>query len=98
VENRASRGALAALLLAVAAVLSCQSQSDAPVAENKPLIYVDADGGNPGQLRDSISNPFPHMLFSDGQVSINDRCPVRKAPLNLKLPGLYVNGRPIGFC
>lgn len=41
---------------------------------------------------------LPRIRFADGQVSLNDRCPVRKGPLNLRMPPVYVNGRPVGFC
>lgn len=41
---------------------------------------------------------FPKMLFTDGSVSLNDKCPVRKVKLNRRLAPLFVNGRPIGFC
>jgi hypothetical protein len=36
--------------------------------------------------------------FEDSQVSLNDRCAVRKAKLNTKMPPIYVNGQPVGFC
>jgi hypothetical protein len=41
---------------------------------------------------------LPHIQFADGQESLNDRCPVRRVKLNLRMPPVYVNGRPIGFC
>ena len=42
---------------------------------------------------------FPHVRYFDsGLVSINDRCPVRKTRLNPKMPAVYVNGQPVGFC
>jgi hypothetical protein len=41
---------------------------------------------------------FPHLRFTDQTLSLNDRCPVRKAKLNERLAPLFVNGRPIGFC
>ena len=41
---------------------------------------------------------FPRLCFADGQESLNDRCPVRKVKLNLRLPPLFVNGHPVGFC
>ena len=44
------------------------------------------------------SDSLPRIRYNDGQVSLNDRCPVRKVRLNLLLEPLYVNGRPIGFC
>jgi hypothetical protein len=37
-------------------------------------------------------------FFEDGQVSLNDRCAVRKVKLNPKMPAVYVNGQPVGFC
>jgi hypothetical protein len=91
------RRAAAAVLISTAA-LACRTQPEPPIAENRPVAYVDADGSHETQVRDTLHNAHPHMRFADGQITPNDRCPVRKAPLNLKLPGLYVNGRPIGFC
>jgi hypothetical protein len=41
---------------------------------------------------------FPHLTFTNGMSSLNDRCPVRKAKLNTKLAPLFVNGQPLGFC
>ena len=41
---------------------------------------------------------FPRLRFVDGQISLNDRCPVRRSKLNRRLPPIRVNGRPIGFC
>jgi len=41
---------------------------------------------------------FPHLRFTDQALSMNDRCPVRKAKLNTRLAPLFVNGQPIGFC
>lgn len=34
----------------------------------------------------------------EGQMTLNDRCPVRRAKLNSRVPPVLVNGRPIGFC
>lgn len=41
---------------------------------------------------------FPRLRYADGQISLNDRCPVRHAKLNPKMAPVYVNGKPIGFC
>ena len=41
---------------------------------------------------------LPRIQFADGQVSMNDRCMVRQVKLNLRMPPVYVNGRPLGFC
>jgi len=52
----------------------------------KPAVYFDNN------------SEFPRIEFGNGQVSINDRCPVRRTKLNLRMPPIYVNGRPVGFC
>jgi hypothetical protein len=42
---------------------------------------------------------FPRIRYLEtGLVGLNDRCAVRKVRLNPKMPPVYVNGRPIGFC
>ena len=86
------------IALACLAFLACTQSKVAPIAENRPVAYVDPDGSHESLSVDTLRNAFPHMRFADGQVSLNDRCPVRRAVLNLRLPGLYVNGKPIGFC
>ena len=45
------------------------------------------------------ADSLPRLRFFDGdQVSLNDRCPVRKVRLNPKMAPAYVNSRPVGFC
>jgi hypothetical protein len=47
----------------------------------------------------SPQDTLPRVRYHDGgQVSLNDRCPVRKVKLNPKMPPVYVNGQPVGFC
>ncbi len=42
---------------------------------------------------------FPRIRFAaDSQVTVNDRCPVRRKKLNRMVDPVYVNGRPVGFC
>jgi hypothetical protein len=41
---------------------------------------------------------YPRLRYADGQISLNDRCPVRHAKLNPRMAPVYVNGKPIGFC
>lgn len=41
---------------------------------------------------------FPRVQYADSLVSENDRCIVRLRKLSPKLPPIYVNGLPIGFC
>lgn len=41
----------------------------------------------------------PRVRYADGQVGPGDRCAIRTAnKLNRRIPPVYVNGRPIGFC
>jgi len=47
----------------------------------------------------SPEDSFPRMRYFDSNlVTINDRCAVRKVRLNSKMPAVYVNGQPVGFC
>ena len=40
----------------------------------------------------------PRVQYADSLVSLNDRCIVRQNKLNPKIPAIYVNAAPIGFC
>lgn len=41
----------------------------------------------------------PLVRYLDGQVSLNSTCAIRRGnKLSRKVPPVYVNGRPIGFC
>lgn len=41
----------------------------------------------------------PRVRYADGQVGLGDHCAIRTAnKLNRRIPPVYVNGRPIGFC
>ena len=85
-------------MLALTLIWGCAKEPKGPIAENKPKSYVDSEGKNPTMVRDTVNNPYPYMLMADGQQTLNDRCPVRHVPMNLRMPALFVNGRPIGFC
>ncbi len=87
---------LATAILAAAAI-SC-GQGVEYVADNHPAFFVDADGSNETTVRDTLRNRYPHLKLAGGELTLNDRCPVRKSGLNRRLPVLFVNGRPIGFC
>lgn len=42
---------------------------------------------------------LPRVRYLDGQVSLNESCAIRRgSKLNRKIPPVYVNGRPVGFC
>ncbi len=87
---------LVTAVLTVTAI-SCTQGVDY-VPDNHPAFFVDADGSNETTVRDTLRNRYPHLKLSDGQMTLNDRCPVRKVGLNRRLPVLFVNARPIGFC
>lgn len=41
----------------------------------------------------------PHVRYLDGQMSRNESCPIlRGNKLSRKVPPIYINGAPIGFC
>jgi hypothetical protein len=84
---RSSSPAVALVLLAVAPACA-----PAPV---EPARLVETHGA--AAYADDAAS-LPHIRFGDAGSSINDRCPVRKNKLNLKMPPLWVNGRPVGFC
>jgi hypothetical protein len=67
----------------------------ASCAEEHPSRLV-ASAKVPAYVDPAVEKPLTR--FDDGQVSLNDKCPVRKAKLNLRMPPVYVNGKPIGFC
>lgn len=79
-------------------ILGCGDEKSMSGPDNIPAYYVDADGSHRSLKRDSTRNPFPHMMMADGRITLNDRCPVRKAALNRRLPALFVNSQPVGFC
>jgi hypothetical protein len=77
-------------VVAAVAALACakQEQASEPVREHVVFgEYITPEDSFP-QVR----------YFESGLVSRNDRCAVRKVRLNVKMPPVYVNGRPIGFC
>ena len=70
------------------------------------LLLAGCGGSRPARLIASATMPAyvdpaaesPQIRYDDGQVSLDDHCPIRKHKLNLKMPPVYVNGRPVGFC
>lgn len=77
-------------VLAAVTALACSGQKkEAPPMMNHMVV------GEYIQPEDS----FPKLRYLEtGLVSLNDRCAVRKTRLNSKMPPVYVNGQPIGFC
>jgi hypothetical protein len=78
------------LVMGLAAVIGagCERAGDrgAIVVEPLAVAFVDSTA------------EYPHVRYADGQVSVNNRCIVRKLKLSRMMRPVYVNGRPIGFC
>ena len=69
-----------------------------PVANAKATRNLDqATNGTAAEYQDPEAE-FSKLVFADGQVSVNDKCPVRKVKLNRRMPAVFANGRPVGFC
>ena len=66
--------------------------------ENVPVAYVDAKGETVSKKYDSTLYAFPHLLMSGAELTVNNRCPVRRVRLNARVQPLFVNSRPVGFC
>jgi len=77
-----------ALVAATAVIGSACSKKD----KDKPEYVAFGEYVNP---QDSLPRV---RYFETNLVSLNDRCAVRKVKLNTKMPPVYVNGRPVGFC
>lgn len=82
----------------ITVVAGCGGIKMDSISPNQPVAYVNADGTGESMTVDTLVNPYPHLKMADGQISLNDRCPVRLARLNRRLPAIYVNEKPIGFC
>ncbi len=64
------------------------------------LLSIACGSGEPplGAFEDPEA-PFSRVRYSERDlVSLNDHCPLTGTRLNLAIPPVYVNGRPIGFC
>jgi len=83
------------ILVAAVVTLACSDKKDEAkreeVASTMPAVVY----GEFIQPEDSL----PRMrYFETGLVGVSDRCAVRKVRLNPKMPPVYVNGHPVGFC
>lgn len=91
--NRLLRMRFAVPLVAFVAA-ACSSGGDGDTTAKKPRVEYEvlAEAVSPD---DSLSQ----LRYFDGdQITLNDRCPVRKVPLNPRMTPAYVNGHPVGFC
>ncbi|MFN8548239.1 MAG: hypothetical protein U0527_09840 [Candidatus Eisenbacteria bacterium] len=90
-STRPRLAALALSCLALQLAACTPSDRTPPAADD---TYVSPF---PAAYVDSTAELSP-LRFADGTVSLNDRCPVRRGHLNRRMPPVYVNGRPVGFC
>jgi hypothetical protein len=67
-------------------IIGCSQQKAELVVDTGKVAYSDSTA------------EFPRLVFADGQTSLNDRCMVRMAKLNRKMPPMFVNGKAVGFC
>jgi len=85
----AAKKAVVWVLLCLGLVLcggSCGKKGDGAKEYAVLGEYVDAQA------------PFSKVTYTGGQVSVNDRCAVDREKLDLRVPPVYVNGRPVGLC
>lgn len=85
------------LLMMAAATIAAQAETTDP--PKAPAMAPMPMSTEPFAEYVSPEDSLPRLrFFADGQVSLNDRCPVRKVKLNPRMGAAYVNGRPVGFC
>ncbi|GJM20602.1 MAG: hypothetical protein DHS20C15_05170 [Planctomycetota bacterium] len=47
----------------------------------------------------SAEAEYPLLRYRDGQLSANTSCMIQlQNPISRRIPPMYVNGRPLGFC
>ncbi|HVS19215.1 MAG TPA: hypothetical protein VMT18_11490 [Planctomycetota bacterium] len=91
--------ALTALCACAAPAASTTALEDpaAPQAERAPVPCA-LDGAGVHYVA-GADPTRPFVRYADGQVGLADHCAIRLASkLNRRIPPVYVNGRPIGFC
>ena len=89
---------LLALAAIVAVVLWMDSRDELDIPPKGLILRMNPAVGFEPLASTAPGDTFPRLRFADDAISLNDRCPVRKAKLNKRLPAIYVNGKPIGFC
>ena len=78
--------------LTVMAVFACVVAGGGGVRAN------DSDGACGPRYVAGEEADLPRIEFAADVVSINDRCPVRRVKLNLRMPPVWVNAQAVAFC
>ena len=99
------------LLPVLLACAACSARPSAPepalALEEAPAQELDALPARPPRPLDDegivyvlAAQPgFPRVRYLDGQLSLNESCAIRvENKLSRRIPPVYVNGQPIGFC
>jgi hypothetical protein len=90
---------LASVMAVAVAVFACSKKENHETASQeettpeKKVEYVAF-----GEYVNPVDSLPRVRYFETGLVTLNDRCAVRKVKLNTKMPAVYVNGQPVGFC
>ena len=90
--NRAAIYLLAVATSVGVLSLACSKKEETATQEPEKEYIALGEFVNPEDTMPRV------RYFDDGLVTINDRCAVRKVKLNPKMPAVYVNGQPVGFC
>lgn len=95
-------------------LLACAACSARPAAPEPALVLAEAPAADLDALPTRPPRPlddegivyvlaaqpgYPRVRYLDGQLSLNESCAIRvENKLSRKIPPVYVNGQPIGFC
>lgn len=78
---------------------SASAESGAPSGPTGGEASGDGSFGKYGtRYVDPHDEAFTPIEYETGGPTLNDRCPVRKVRLNLKMEPVWVNEHPVGFC
>ena len=97
-ETRKKILVLMILATTVAVVLWMDSGDELDIPPEGLILGMNPVVGYEPLASTAPGDTFPRVRYADDAISLNDRCPVRKSKLNKRLPAIYVNGKPIGFC
>ena len=90
---------LAGVIAVAVAVFACsKKEGQESTSQEEPTPAKKVEHVAFGEYVNPLDSLPRVRYFETGLVTLNDRCAVRKVKLNTKMPAVYVNGQPIGFC